>query len=266
MLSHRGKGRNFSHNLRLAVLLSFVGGLVNVSGFLALRLMTTNVTGYLSLFVQEVLTLQWMSILKAALLLFSFFLGAFFSHVILQLQKVIWNKIFFTIPLILEAIILMVVAFLSVDVIQAYPLRIAYVLLFSMGLQNSLVTFISRAVIRTTHVTGIATDLGIEFAKLLFYFKKAEVRRVLFSHIGLKLAIITSFGVGGLFSALTFDLLHLKTLYIASIVILFTSIYDYLLIQMMRVFEGGKKKVEWSRKNNPFKDLKIYHIPTRKDK
>lgn len=266
MLSHRGKGRNFSHNLRLAVLLSFVGGLVNVSGFLALSLMTTNVTGYLSLFVQEVLTLQWMSMFKVALLLLSFFLGAFFSHVILQLQKVIWNKIFFTIPLLLEATILIVVAYLSIDTIKAYPLRIAYVLLFSMGLQNSLVTFISRAVIRTTHVTGIATDLGIEFAKLLFYFQKSEVRKVLFSHIGLKLAIITAFGVGGLCSALTFDLLHLKTLYIAAIVILFTSIYDYLVIQMIRVIEEGKKKVEWGRKNNPFKDLRIYHVPPKKGK
>src|SRR6202041_984187 len=35
----------------------------------------------------------------------------------------------------------------------------------AMGVQNSLVTRLSGAVIRTTHLTGVVTDLGIESAR-----------------------------------------------------------------------------------------------------
>jgi uncharacterized membrane protein YoaK (UPF0700 family) len=38
-----------------------------------------------------------------------------------------------------------------------------------MGLQNAIITKISDAEIRTTHVTGIVTDIGIEFGKLLYW-------------------------------------------------------------------------------------------------
>ncbi len=49
-----------------------------------------------------------------------------------------------------------------------HPHIIAYVLLFAMGLQNALVTQISKSTVRTTHLTGLFTDLGIEISKLIF--------------------------------------------------------------------------------------------------
>jgi len=42
-------------------------------------------------------------------------------------------------------------------------------LCFTMGLQNAIITRISNAVIRTTHVTGIVTDIGIELGKMFFW-------------------------------------------------------------------------------------------------
>lgn len=263
MLSHLGRERSFMQNLRLAVLLSFVGGIVNVSGFLALKLMTTNVTGYLSNFAQEVLTFNKTATLRTVLLLVSFFFGSFVSHVILQLQKVFWNKVYFTVPLILEAVLLSGVAYVEGDVLSQYPLEIAYILLFAMGLQNSLVTFISKAVVRTTHITGIVTDLGIETAKLLFSFRRQSIRRILLSHIGLKVSIVLSFGLGGILAAFSFEYLHLKTLYIGVVVILLTTVYDYLMVKMMMVIEEGMHIVDWS-KRTVFRDHKIYHILKRK--
>ena len=40
--------------------------------------------------------------------------------------------------------------------------------MFHHGLQNALITKLSRAEIRTTHITGIVTDIGIELGKLLY--------------------------------------------------------------------------------------------------
>ena len=51
---------------------------------------------------------------------------------------------------------------------------IACILLFAMGLQNSLVTKASQSVVRTTHLTGLFTDLGIELSQLFFYRKTIE--------------------------------------------------------------------------------------------
>lgn len=45
MFRHKGKTRKLKHNLRIASLLSFVAGIVNVAGFLAVQHLTTNVTG-----------------------------------------------------------------------------------------------------------------------------------------------------------------------------------------------------------------------------
>jgi uncharacterized membrane protein YoaK (UPF0700 family) len=49
---------------------------------------------------------------------------------------------------------------------------IAGLLLFAMGAQNSLVTRVSQSVVRTTHLTGIFTDLGIELSKMFFQKRK----------------------------------------------------------------------------------------------
>ena len=44
-----------------------------------------------------------------------------------------------------------------------------------MGMQNSLVTRLSGAVVRTTHLTGVVTDLGIEAARW-YRWHRAKLR------------------------------------------------------------------------------------------
>jgi uncharacterized membrane protein YoaK (UPF0700 family) len=59
MFRHKGKTRTLTHNLRIASLLSFVAGVVNVAGFLAVQKLTTNVTGHFAFFVDEVFKLNF---------------------------------------------------------------------------------------------------------------------------------------------------------------------------------------------------------------
>lgn len=42
-------------------------------------------------------------------------------------------------------------------------------LCFIMGLQNAIITKLSQARIRTTHITGLVTDMGIELGKLFYW-------------------------------------------------------------------------------------------------
>jgi uncharacterized membrane protein YoaK (UPF0700 family) len=59
MFRHQGNGRTFKHNLQLAIVLSFVAGIVNVVGFLALSQLTTNVTGHFALFINDLANFQF---------------------------------------------------------------------------------------------------------------------------------------------------------------------------------------------------------------
>jgi uncharacterized membrane protein YoaK (UPF0700 family) len=48
---------------------------------------------------------------------------------------------------------------------------VALLLCTAMGMQNSLVTRLSGAVVRTTHLTGVVTDLGIEMARWFRFWR-----------------------------------------------------------------------------------------------
>lgn len=100
-----------------------------------------------------------------------------------------------------------------------------------MGLQNSLVTTISNSVVRTTHLTGLFTDLGIEISQLFFY--KSNVQRLkLYSIIKLRTTIITTFFIGGILAGLFFPTYKMKTLLIASFVLIVGLIIDYINVKL----------------------------------
>ena len=105
-------------------------------------------------------------------------------------------------------------------------------LLFAMGLQNSLVTTISNATIRTTHFTGLFTDLGIELSQLFFY-KQKEQKAKLYSSIKLRMTIITFFFIGGLLGGILYSTLKLYVLSIAAIVLIIGIVYDQLKLRLM---------------------------------
>ena len=81
-------------------------------------------------------------------------------------------------------------------------------LCFIMGLQNAVITKISRAQIRTTHLTGVLTDLGIELGRLV-YWNRTEVHgepivRADRQRLAIHFALTSSFFCGAVFGALAF--------------------------------------------------------------
>jgi uncharacterized membrane protein YoaK (UPF0700 family) len=78
-----------------------------------------------------------------------------------------------------------------------------------MGLQNAIVTKASKAEIRTTHMTGVITDIGIELGKLVYWNRSREDndkgyvkanREKLKTH----LFIFGMFLIGGIIGAVSF--------------------------------------------------------------
>jgi uncharacterized membrane protein YoaK (UPF0700 family) len=101
-----------------------------------------------------------------------------------------------------------------------------------MGVQNSMVTQISNSIVRTTHLTGLFTDLGIELSQLFFY-KKPNERKKLSASIYLRLSIIIFFFIGCISGGFLYTFLEIKTLFVAACFLLIALIYDYIRLQFL---------------------------------
>ena len=234
MFVHQGKNRTSKHNLQIASLLSFVAGIVNVAGFLAVNQLTTNVTGHFAFFVDAIFQYHFLSGFVYFLYIFFFFLGAFVSSFLVEVVARKNENSTYIIPIIIEIFLIFLVAAFGENLKLNYPNIIAFTLLFSMGIQNSLVTKISNSIVRTTHLTGLFTDLGIELSQLFFY-KELDLRNKLFSSIKLRLTIITFFFLGGILGGLFYNQIQLKVLLIGAIVLIIGLIYDYLKLKIILI-------------------------------
>lgn len=231
MFRYKSKHRTYRDNLRIATLLSFVAGMVNVAGFLAVGQLTTNVTGHFAFFIEEIYNLDaWRGVVYF-LFVFFFFLGSFFSGILIEWINRKNEKYVYIIPVLIEASILIFVAFYSNNLSVEKTNSIAYLLLFAMGLQNSLVTIISNSIVRTTHLTGLFTDLGIEFSQLFFYKSKIHKAQLL-SSIRMRFFIIIFFLLGGITSGLLYYQFQLKTLYLSAVLLIFGLFYDQIRIRL----------------------------------
>ena len=107
-------------------------------------------------------------------------------------------------------------------------------LLFAMGLQNALVSMVSGSVVRTTHLTGTFTDLGIELAQILDRNRKDKA--ALQSKINLRLVIILFFMAGALGGAYLFHAVRFVSFFVPVALLLFALIYDILRIKLRRYY------------------------------
>lgn len=238
MFRHRGKSRTLSHNLRIASLLSAVAGIVNITGFMAIGRLTTNVTGHFAFLIDEVFQLQWWNALVFFAYIFAFFAGSFTSSFIVEEHSRRKHRHNYTRSVLLESAILLVLGLSAHLWINQYPHAFACALLFAMGLQNSLVTTLSNAIVRTTHLTGLFTDLGIEFSQLFFYRKKRD-RKKLMASIKLRLTIICFFFIGGISGGVLFTHTGFYALAFAALLLWSAAVYDAVKLRFNKVRRFG---------------------------
>lgn len=242
MFRHKGKSRTYIHNLRLASILSFVAGVVNITGVLSVKVLTTNVTGHFAFFTEDLSKRNFGVAFIYLFFILSFLVGAFVSNFLIEIVSRVKPQISYAFPLAIEIAILIVVG-LSGSYSTLLNINghiIACLLLFAMGLQNSLVTQVSQSVVRTTHLTGLFTDLGIELSQLFFYRNKFEFEQ-LSKSIYLKLAIIGSFFFGCIAGGFVYKSFELSTLVFAAAFLVFALFYDNLRFQ----FYNLKRKVQF---------------------
>jgi uncharacterized membrane protein YoaK (UPF0700 family) len=160
--------RTFRANATVAVLLGAVAGALNAGGFFAVGVYTSHVTGHWSKVGDELALGHFAIAAKFVGFVVAFFLGAFSSTILIEYDTSGTRRVRYLKPLVLEIVLLAAFVVLG-KLRESDPSVVPWltaVLCFTMGLQNAMVTKISGAVVRTTHMTGVMTDMGIETARL----------------------------------------------------------------------------------------------------
>lgn len=226
MLRHIGKRRSFDHNLKLAILFCLNAGFINAAGILAFAVLTTNVTGHAALMAVNIAAGQWRVARIAALWLFLFFSGAFISSSIIR-RTGRSRPFAYTLPIVMIMVILVPVIVKGDSARESFELTefFAGCLLFAMGAQNAIVSMISGSVVRTTHLTGMVTDLGIDLSHALF--KNTEPDKQLRRRLLLRGAIIVFFLIGGISGAILFVEFGFYSFIIPVFILLIALLFDY---------------------------------------
>lgn len=208
--------RTTQNNIRLGLTLAFVAGATNAGGFLAVGQYTSHMTGVVSS-VADNLVLGHVGLALVGLAsLLAFVCGAMTTAWMVNwgLRRNLRSA--YGRPLLLEAALLLLFGLVGTGINFSAGLFVpltVLVLCFIMGLQNAVITKISNAEIRTTHVTGLVTDLGIELGKLFYFNRLTREQLVLANRKKLKIhaLLIGSFFVGGLLGAVGFKTLGYVT-------------------------------------------------------
>ncbi len=203
--------RSAAVNIRLGMTLSFIAGATNAGGFLAIGHYTSHMTGLLSS-VADHLVLGQFGLVMASLAAIAAFVGGAMTTAMM----VNWGmrrqlRSAFARPLVLETGLLLVFGLFGAAInlhAELFAPLTVLLLCYIMGLQNAVITKISNAEIRTTHVTGLVTDIGIELGKMVYINRSPLPTRVQANRRKLRihLLLVGAFFTGGVLGALGFKL------------------------------------------------------------
>ncbi|HTB72580.1 MAG TPA: YoaK family protein [Polyangiaceae bacterium] len=244
MFRHQGARRSDRDNRILAGYLAFFGGFVNSAGFILIGSFTSHVTGSVGRFANDLVARQLDAAAAALTLIGAFFAGAFL--VTMTIESTFFGRTprAYGAALATEALLLAVFTLASDLTREAHPrLRDAEaaILCTAMGMQNALVTRLSGAVVRTTHLTGVVTDIGIESARWFRWWRgelssRLQVKLSFGSNpperpAGVKLALLVtiaaSFTLGAIAGATSGVALHHAAMIIPAVGVGASSAYAF---------------------------------------
>ncbi len=210
-----GRDRTRRANRQLGAVLAFVAGAINAGGFLAVNRYTSHVTGILSAVADDLVLGHSTLVAAGVVAVAAFMAGAATTAILINWARRRRMHSEYALSLMLEAALLLVFGVMGANLAAWTELMLpatVVLLCFVMGLQNAIVTKISQAEIRTTHMTGIVTDLGIELGRLLYWNRSPEANQEHFvmanrDKLRIHLTILGLFVAGGLVGAVAFKLL-----------------------------------------------------------
>lgn len=198
LVDHRRTGVT---DFTLALVLAFIAGGINAGGFIAVGRYTSHMTGYVSETADHVALADWAVVGVGLVAVAAFLTGAALSAVLIHWARRHTIRNQYALPLSIEALLLLVFGAVGIAAggRPGFALVAAPLLCVLMGLQNATITKLSGARMRTTHVTGVVTDMGIEMGKAAYRHARADRRKLI-----LLTGVLLAFFFGGVVGALGF--------------------------------------------------------------
>ncbi|TMV82317.1 DUF1275 domain-containing protein [Thioclava sp. BHET1] len=198
MLVHTGDARSVEIDLRLAMWLAGVAGAVNAAGFSSLGYFSGNMTGNLLHFTDRVTQGDAPLALWFASLIAAFVAGSFASALLIEIGRNRAIRGIYAFSILAEAGLLACLALAELTLpVTHQNAAILLAVGFILGIQNAATSRISDGRLRTTHVTGTLTDIGIDLAVILGGAKDLRAGRLAGARLKLHLLAVGCFFLGG---------------------------------------------------------------------
>jgi len=162
-------------NVLIWLLMAFQAGAINAGGFLACHRFVTHTTGFATFFGAEFSQGHFHAALGMLSAPLFFLFGAMASGYFVDRRLVIGQPPVYDGMFGLIGVILILIAIagqngsfgvFGAPLLLSHDFILLALLCLCSGMQNATVTSASGAVIRTTHLTGITTDLGIGLVRV----------------------------------------------------------------------------------------------------
>ena len=204
--------------------LAFNAGFINAIGLLGFKHQAvshlTGTTTFLSLAVANA---DFQEALHLLFVMVCFILGAAYSGIIIGNTALKLGRRY-SLALITESILL----FISMILLNHGSLLGHFFASAACGLQNAMTSTYSGAIVRTTHVSGLFTDLGVALG-LRLRGQKADARK-----ITLYLTLISGFTFGGIAGSLAFVKMQFSAMLLPSVFTAFIAVGYWLYLYYLQ--------------------------------
>ncbi len=219
------------NNLFIWFLLAFQGGSLNTAGYLAVHRFVSHVTGFATLAGVAGAKFDWSTMIGMLLVPIFFLFGVIISAWNVERQRIkneipryslIFSFIIFNILLITLLGTFGYFGEFGEPLTAQRDYFLLFLLAFTCGLQNAVISSASGMVIRTTHLTGPTTDFGIGLVRI-WSTRNNLHQRELFA-MWCRFGIYWSFIAGSFVAALLFINFKFFGFYMPLAISLFTAL------------------------------------------
>ena len=171
---------------------------------------------------------NWGQVWIVASWIFLFFIGNFISNFIVINVTRFNQYLAHALPIVLQILCLVFVGFYGNNYYKGEKSEIEILvaaMLFCTGLQNGLTASISNFAIKTTHLTGTTTDLGVLLS--MFTQRKYRKNKALVGRAKVLAVIVVSYIAGAVFAGITYYHLQFNVFYIICICLVVVVLYDF---------------------------------------
>lgn len=221
--------------MAFAAMSSFAAGMVNVSSLVLFFSFSSNVTGHYAILASEIAKGNRVRILTALGWIALYFAGSFLAGTLMNRRTSTANSFRPAIvPLMLEIFCLLAAGFYGHYCYAETLLEteaLVGLLLFAMGLQNGTTASLKGFGLKTTHLTGLTTDLALNWVQ---WIRVPEERRLITARLKLMLSIAGGYIAGGALSGYIIHYFRFWVFIFIAVAMVLILVYSLIRIRLLR--------------------------------